>query len=80
MEDCKSFIIVMTLIHLSLSDTNIVQVEGLHLTVKIYQDIPKHICSRTLANFEGIFYLIGTVLINIFLKFKIIYIVFLNFL
>ena len=54
MENFKSFIILVALIHLSASDTNIVQVEGLHLTVKIYEDIPTHLCSRTLANLEVI--------------------------
>ena len=46
------FIILTILIRMSLSDPNIVQEEGLHLTVKIYEDIPKHLCGRALDNLE----------------------------
>ena len=35
------------------ADDNL-QVEGLHLTVKIYQDIPKHLCGRALDNLEAV--------------------------
>jgi hypothetical protein len=32
------------------------EVKGLDLTVKIYQDIPKHLCGRALANLEVIIF------------------------
>ena len=69
MEKSKFFIILLTLINLSISDTNIVQEEAIHLTVKIYQDIPKHLCGAALANLEVIIIcIIGKSGVFIFIK------------
>ena len=54
MEKNINVIIWTIVIRLSLSDPNIRQVEGLQLTVKIYEDIPKHLCGRALDNLQVI--------------------------
>ena len=46
--------ILLALFHPSVCANNDLEVKGLDLTVKIYQDIPKHLCGRALANLEVI--------------------------
>ena len=48
----KFLVISLALFHPSVCVNNDLQVEGIDLTVKIYQDIPKHLCGRALANLE----------------------------
>ena len=50
----KYLVIVFALFQPSVCVNNDLQVEGIDLTVKIYQDIPKHLCGRALANLEVI--------------------------
>jgi hypothetical protein len=47
-------VIVFALFQPSVCVNTDLEVKGLDLTVKIYQDIPKHLCGRALANLEVI--------------------------
>ena len=49
-------VILFGLLQPSVCVNNDLQVKGLDLTVKIYQDIPKHLCGRALANLEVIIF------------------------
>ena len=50
----KFLVIFLAFVQPSVCVNNNLEVEGLDLTVKIYQDIPKHLCGRALANLEVI--------------------------
>eukprot|EP00090_Calanus_glacialis_P035817 TRINITY_DN6109_c0_g1_i2.p1 TRINITY_DN6109_c0_g1~~TRINITY_DN6109_c0_g1_i2.p1 ORF type:complete len:1093 (+),score=204.46 TRINITY_DN6109_c0_g1_i2:1-3279(+) len=47
-------VILLAFVQPSVCVNNDLQVEGIDLTVKIYQDIPKHLCGRALANLEAL--------------------------
>ena len=47
-------VILLAFVQPSVCVNTDLQVEGIDLTVKIYQDIPKHLCGRALANLEVI--------------------------
>jgi len=50
----KTFLVLLALFHQSVCVNNELQAEGLDLTVKIYEDMPKHLCGRALANLESL--------------------------
>ena len=49
-------LVLFALLHRSVCVNNEQQEEGPDLTVKIYEQMPKHLCGRALANLEVIIY------------------------
>ena len=50
----KFLVISLALFQPSVCVNSDLEVKGIDLTVQIYQDIPKHLCGRALANLEVI--------------------------
>ena len=56
MKTRKIVLLLFALLHQSVGVNNELQEEGIDLTVKIYEEMPKHLCGRALANLEVIIF------------------------